>query len=90
MARGDNGICGLNTIGLRRAGLTPAERLELKQLYRVLFREGQNLRAAVASAQGKFSGAPAHVMLDFLAGSKRGVCRDAGSDLSFDVSGNSG
>jgi UDP-N-acetylglucosamine acyltransferase len=90
VARGDNAICGLNTVGLRRAGLTPAERLELKQLYRALFREGQNLRAAVASAQGKFSGAPAKAMLDFLAGSKRGVCRDVGSDLSFDEPGDAG
>jgi UDP-N-acetylglucosamine acyltransferase len=84
MARGDNGICGLNTIGLRRAGLTPAERLELKQLYRALFRGGQNLRAAVASAREKFSSAPAKVMLEFLGGSRRGVCRDVGVDLSFD------
>ena len=78
VARGDNGICGLNTVGLRRAGLTPAERLELKQLYRALFREGRNLRAAVAGAQKKFSSAPARVMLDFVAASKRGVCFDVG------------
>ena len=90
VARGYNSICGLNTVGLRRAGLIPAERLELKQLYRALFREGQNLRAAVASAQGKFSGAPAKAMLDFLASAKRGVCRDIGSDLSFDEPGDSG
>jgi UDP-N-acetylglucosamine acyltransferase len=90
VARGGNGICGLNTVGLRRAGLTPAERLELKQLYRALFREGQNLGAAVASAREKFSSAPARVMLDFLAGSKRGVCRDAGANLSFDEPGDSG
>ena len=90
VARGDNGICGLNTVGLRRAGLKPAERLELKQLYRMLFREGQNLRAAVASARAKFSSAPAKVMLDFLAGSKRGVCRDTGADLGFDEPGDSG
>jgi len=84
VARGDNGICGLNTVGLRRAGLTPAERLELKQLYRALFREGQNLRAAAASARGRFLSAPAKVMLDFLAGSKRGVCREVREDLGFD------
>jgi UDP-N-acetylglucosamine acyltransferase len=89
MARGDNGICGLNTVGLRRAGLTPAERLELKQLYRELFREGRNLSAAVVSARAKFSSAPATVMLEFLAGSKRGVCRDTGADLSFDEPGDS-
>jgi len=86
VARGDNGICGLNTVGLRRAGLTPAERLELKQLYRALFREGHNLRAAVADARKKFFSAPATVMLDFLAASRRGVCSDVGGqrELSFD------
>jgi UDP-N-acetylglucosamine acyltransferase len=89
VARGDNGICGLNTIGLRRAGLTSGERLEVKQLYRVLFRDGQNLRAAVAAAGERFSSAPAKVMLDFLAGARRGVCRDTGSHLSFDEPGDS-
>jgi UDP-N-acetylglucosamine acyltransferase len=80
VSRGVNDLCGLNTVGLRRAGLTPAERLELKQLYRSLFREGVNLRAAVADAQTKFTSAPAKVMLDFIAGSKRGVCSDGGRD----------
>ena len=89
VARGDNGICGLNTVGLRRAGVTPAERLELKQLYHALFREGQNLRAAVVSARQKFSSAPARVMLEFLAGSRRGVCRDVGANLGFDEPGDS-
>ena len=73
VARGDNGICGLNTIGLRRAGFSPAERLELKQLYRFLFLAGRPLRAAVAEAVGRFSGAPARRMLDFVAASKRGL-----------------
>jgi UDP-N-acetylglucosamine acyltransferase len=84
VARGGNRICGLNTVGLRRAGLSPAERLELKELYRALFREGLNLRAAVTDAQARFTSAPAKVMLDFLAGSQRGVCRDTPADLSFD------
>jgi UDP-N-acetylglucosamine acyltransferase len=78
MARGDNGICGLNTVGLRRAGFSSAERLELKQLYHHLFRGGLNLRDAVAQAQPKFSSPPSRTMLDFLAGTKRGVCRDVG------------
>jgi UDP-N-acetylglucosamine acyltransferase len=82
VARGDNALCGLNTVGLRRAGLTPAERLELKELYRALFREGINLRIAVASARTRFTSAPAKVMLDFVAASKRGVCSDGGRDSS--------
>ncbi len=87
VARGDNGICGLNTVGLRRAGMTPAERLELKQLYHALFRGGQNLRAALVDARDKYSSAPAKVMLSFLADSRRGVCRDFGAvaaDFGFD------
>ena len=76
VARGDNGICGLNTIGLRRAGLTPAERLELKELYHALFRSGVNLRAALVEARKRFSSPCAKVMLEFLAGSERGVCSD--------------
>jgi UDP-N-acetylglucosamine acyltransferase len=76
VARGDNSICGLNTVGMRRAGLTPAARLELKQLYHALFRGGRNLRAAVAEAQKTFSSAPARAMLEFVVTSTRGICAD--------------
>jgi UDP-N-acetylglucosamine acyltransferase len=82
-----NDICGLNTIGLRRAGLTPAERLELKQLYRVLFREGLNLRVALAKAREQFSSAPARVIMDFVAASKRGVCADVGEARAAEETG---
>jgi UDP-N-acetylglucosamine acyltransferase len=87
VARGTNGICGLNTIGLRRAGLTPAERLELRELYHALFRGGQNLRTALLEVRDKYSSAPGKAMLSFLADSRRGVCRDfgaGGADLGFD------
>ena len=74
----DNEICGLNAVGLRRAGFTAEQRLELKRLYHLLFRSGQNLREALAEARENFSGAPAKVLLDFIAGAKRGVCADTG------------
>jgi UDP-N-acetylglucosamine acyltransferase len=78
VARGDNGICGLNTVGLRRAGLTSAERLELKHLYHALFRDALSLRTALVAARKEFSSSPSRVMLDFLGASKRGVCFDVG------------
>lgn len=78
VARGDNGICGLNTIGLRRAGFTSEQRLELKRLYHALFRSGAKLRDAVAAARAEFSSGPARVLLDFVAASQRGVCADVG------------
>ena len=79
VARGGNGLCGLNTVGLRRAGFSPAERLEVKALYHALFRQKTNLRSAVVTAQKKFFSAPAKVLLDFLASSQRGVCVDTGN-----------
>jgi UDP-N-acetylglucosamine acyltransferase len=78
IARGDNAICGLNIIGLRRAGLDAAARLELKRLYHVLFRSGRNLREAAAAAREEFAGAASRVLLEFIAGSRRGVLMPRG------------
>lgn len=71
-----NEICGLNIIGLRRAGFTSEQRLQLKAAYRLLFRSGKNLRAAIAEAQSRFSDGPARTLVDFVATAKRGVCSD--------------
>src|SRR5262249_57622491 len=66
VARGDNSCCGLNTIGLRRAGLSPADRLELKQLYHSLFRSGLNLRQTFPPPPAKFPPPPPNILLAFL------------------------
>jgi UDP-N-acetylglucosamine acyltransferase len=78
IAQRENEICGLNVIGLRRAGFTAEHRLELKRLYHLLFRSGKNLREALAAARENFNGAPAKILLDFIAEAKRGVCPDSG------------
>ncbi len=78
VARGDNGICGLNTVGLRRAGLTAEERLELRRLYHRLFRRAGLLSAAVREARSEFTSERARTLLDFVAASRRGVCADTG------------
>jgi UDP-N-acetylglucosamine acyltransferase len=77
VARGPNHICGLNTVGLRRAGLTMAERLELKQVYHLLFRNGLSLKEAVEQGRARFQGAHSKQMFDFVAASKRGICSDS-------------
>jgi len=82
IARGDNGICGLNTLGLRRAGHNAEQRLELKRLYRALFRSGRILSAALADAQREFGSDAAKVLLDFVATTKRGVCIDKGTEAA--------
>jgi UDP-N-acetylglucosamine acyltransferase len=78
VARGDNGICGLNVVGLRRAGLTSEQRRELKRLYLVLFRGGRKLREAIEEAREEFKSDADRVMLDFVAATRRGICADTG------------
>lgn len=79
VARGDNTICGLNTVGLRRAGFSAAERLELKKLYHALFRSEKLFRDALAEAEIFFTSVGAKTMLEFIAAAKRGVCADVGA-----------
>ncbi len=74
----DNEMCGLNIVGLRRAGFTPEQRLELKKIYQILFRGGKNLRTAIEEAGKLFTSATARVLLDFVTGAKRGVVADVG------------
>ncbi|MBN2508234.1 MAG: acyl-ACP--UDP-N-acetylglucosamine O-acyltransferase [Verrucomicrobia bacterium] len=78
MARGHNGLCGLNTVGLRRAGFTSDQRLELKRLYHLLFRSGLPLEQALAQARTRFATDAAQCLLAFVASAKRGVCADLG------------
>jgi UDP-N-acetylglucosamine acyltransferase len=89
VARGINGICGLNTLGLRRAGYTGEQRLELRQLYHALFREEGNLRTALAKAQKEFSSPAAKVMLEFIAtAGKRGiVLSESGKGKEMELEG---
>ncbi|MDB6129157.1 MAG: acyl-(acyl-carrier-protein)--UDP-N-acetylglucosamine O-acyltransferase [Verrucomicrobiales bacterium] len=79
ISQGVNQICGLNIIGLRRAGIPPQERLELKKLYRLLFRSGLNLREALKKAAGEFKSEPANIFINFVGRTGRGVCRDVSS-----------
>jgi len=78
----ENEMCGLNVVGLRRAGIKAGERLELKRLYHALFRARRNLREAVAEARTRFPGSAAQTMLDFVASARRGICGDVGDARS--------
>ena len=77
-----NELCGLNIIGMRRAGLSSEERMEIKRLYRMLFRSKKNFSQAVAEASQHNWGPTATLMLDFVRTSKRGVCSDTSRRLN--------
>jgi UDP-N-acetylglucosamine acyltransferase len=74
------GVHGFNVEGLRRRGF-PRERIALvKQMHRLLYRDGLTLdaaRAAIAALGGTVEGGDADValLLDFLAASTRGIAR---------------
>ncbi len=77
IARGDNHICGLNTIGLRRAGISSADRLVLRRAYRMVFRSGLKLRVAAEQLTQSFleHGLVAE-LTQFIRATKRGLCAD--------------
>jgi len=79
LARDLNRLCGLNVVGLRRAGLTAAQRLQLKQAYRLLFRSNDNFQARLTAAKEAFAAKVfVQEFLGFIAASKRGICADVG------------
>jgi UDP-N-acetylglucosamine acyltransferase len=76
-AAGDRArLRGLNTIGLRRRGLTAAAITALKQAYRLLFQSGRPRRDALVQARAQFGEVPeVGRLLAFVTASRRGVCR---------------
>jgi len=69
-----NGLAGMNTVGLRRAGLSPEEREEIKRAFKILFRSGLNTTQACERLREEFGQGVAAEMLTFIEGSERGIC----------------
>lgn len=73
-----NVLAGLNTIGLRRAGISSADRLELRRVYHLLFRSGKRFADALAEARTLAQGEASKTLIEFVAkGTKRGYCATA-------------
>lgn len=68
---------GVNVIGLRRAGVVPAERRILQDAYRLLYRSGLTPRRALERMREELPACPPLLtLLDFIAGAKRhGICK---------------
>jgi UDP-N-acetylglucosamine acyltransferase len=66
-----NGVAGLNVIGLRRAGLTPAERAGIKEAFDLLYREGLNVSQAVAAAKERVWTGEARAFWEFVGESRK-------------------
>ena len=72
-------VHGLNVVGLRRAGFSPALRRELKAIYRILYRSGLNIGQALATIKRQSNlSAPVLHLVRFIERSKRGICHNLG------------
>jgi UDP-N-acetylglucosamine acyltransferase len=73
-------VRGFNVEGLRRRGFTPARIAVVKQMHKLLYRDGLTLDKARAAIAALTDGAPeaaaeVALMSDFLAASTRGIAR---------------
>jgi len=71
---GFNRILGLNVVGMRRAGLTPAQRAEARAAFKLLYRSGLSVGDAVRAIRDS---GPKDVGLEFgafIEESRRGIC----------------
>lgn len=67
-------VRGLNAVGLRRAGFSPEARRALKHAYRLLFRRGLPLAAALSEME-QIDNEHVRHLVDFIRASKRGFTR---------------
>ena len=70
-----NTVAGLNAVGLRRAGLDAAQRQEIKNAFKLLYKSGLNTAQALAASEELDWGPEAREFFDFVrAAKKRGIC----------------
>lgn len=66
-------VVGLNTVGLRRAGITHEQIVELKAAYRTIYRRGLTWQGILQTLGAEFPAGPAAHFLEFLQGTTRGI-----------------
>ncbi|NLK08373.1 MAG: acyl-ACP--UDP-N-acetylglucosamine O-acyltransferase [Firmicutes bacterium] len=67
---------GINIVGLRRNGLSPELRTEIKRAYKILYRSNLSVAQAVEQMEQELPGnAEIDHLLRFLRSSDRGICR---------------
>lgn len=70
----DNAVTSYNIVGLRRSGLAPKARAEIKEAFRIIYRSGHNLTNALQQIEANDPGQDVKHLLEFIRSSKRGIC----------------
>lgn len=68
-------VSGLNLVGLRRAGLTAAQRAQIKQAFHLVYRSGLNTSQAATRLRAETANPFAAEFAEFLSHAHRGICR---------------
>ena len=75
---------GINTLGLKRAGFSPADRLIIRKVLKMLLASGQKISTAIEEVKKEFPKHPqVDCILNFIKNTKRGVAR-AKSEIQDD------
>jgi UDP-N-acetylglucosamine acyltransferase len=69
-------VKGLNVVGLKRAGLRPADISALKKAYQILFRSQLKLEEALQRIEIESPTVHTRHLVDFIRRSERGICRE--------------
>jgi UDP-N-acetylglucosamine acyltransferase len=73
-------IQGLNVVGMRRAGLKPDVREDIKRAFRLLYRDGLNVPHALEAIDKECRTPEARAILEFVRASKRGISAGIGAE----------
>jgi UDP-N-acetylglucosamine acyltransferase len=76
MAINVNQVAGINRVGLRRAGLSQETRRAIQAAFELIYRSKLNVGQALGELRAKYDFPEITRLVDFIAGSKRGICRD--------------
>jgi len=71
-------IQGLNSVGLRRAGIAAPGLEEIRRAYKLLYREGLNVHHALEAIERECQSPEAKAIVTFVRGAKRGICAGIG------------
>ncbi len=80
MVVGDSRVWGLNLVGIKRAGIEPAQRKNIKQAYNLLYRKRIAQKKALEEL-GKIDSKHVKEMVVFILSSQRGICGPKKSSL---------
>ena len=76
LVKGDSEVWAINSVGLKRAGLSEEVRAKIREAYRLLYRAGLNTTQALKAIQA-IEDIPPEVehLVRFIQESRRGICR---------------